>query len=93
MNQLGVTWKTFSIVLNLLGMLLLVATMALVFLWPEHLARFGLVAETGRMLLMQEIAALLLLGAFQQNLSEGWQRASLVASFVVLAEAALMGML
>lgn len=86
-------WKAVSIVLNLGGMFLLLATLALVFLWPEHLIHFGLQANTGRMLVMQEISALLLLGAFQQNLSPAWQRTSLVGSFVVLAEAALMGML
>lgn len=88
-----VRWKALSIVLNLAGLFLLLATLALVFLWPEHLVRFGLVATTGRMLVMQEISALLLLGAFQQNLSPAWQRASLLGSFLVLAEAALMGML
>ncbi len=88
-----IRWKTLSILLNLAGMFLLLATLALVFLWPEHLWRFGLEATTGRMLVMQEISALLLLGAFQKNLSPAWQRASLVGSFVVLAEGALMGML
>lgn len=85
--------KTASIVLNLGGMFLLAVTLALVFLWPEHLHHLGLTAQTGRMLLMQEISALLLLGAFQTNLSPAWQRASLLGSFVVLAEAALVGML
>lgn len=88
-----VKWKTLSIVLNLAGLFLFMATVGLVYLWPEHLVRFGLDSNTGRMVLMQEVSFLLLLGAFQNNLSPAWQRASLIGSFVVLAQAALMGML
>jgi phosphoglycerol transferase MdoB-like AlkP superfamily enzyme len=92
-EQSPLNWKGLSIALNLAGMFLFLVTAALVFLWPEHLARFGLGAQTSRMLLMQEISALLLLGAFQHNLSRAWQRAALLGSFLVLAEAALIGML
>lgn len=86
-------WKTLSIVLNLAGLFLLMLTVGLVYLWPEHLGRFGLDDNTGRMVLMQEISFLLLLGAFQNNLSRPWQRAALLGSFLVMAESALMGML
>ena len=86
-------WKTVSVALNLAGFMLLLATLALVYLWPQHLANLGLDGELGRVLLMQEISFLLLLGAFQTNLSLGWQRASLAMSFVVLAEATLIALL
>jgi hypothetical protein len=92
-EQPPLKWKGLSIALNLAGIFLFLMTAALVFLWPEHLARFGLGPQTSRMLLMQEISALLLLGAFQHNLSRSWQRAALLGSFLVLAEAALIGML
>lgn len=87
------TWKHWSIALNLGGLLLLTATLALVYLWPEHLGAMGLGDRTSRVLLMQEISFLLLLAAFQTNLEPFWRRASLAGSFVVLAETTLLALM
>jgi uncharacterized protein YhhL (DUF1145 family) len=88
-----VNWKSISIGLNLGAFLLFLATLALVYLWPENLSRLGLDATTGRLALMHEISFLLLLGGFQTSLTAGWRRASLAGAFVVLGEATLMALL
>ena len=93
MDVSQVRWKELSIALNLGGLFLLAATAALVFLWPEHLAAFGLDARTSRMVLLQEISFLLLLAAFQTNLEPFWRRLSLAACFTVMAESTLLALL
>lgn len=79
--------------LNITAFCFLVACLALLFVWPEHLATLKLTADEARTLILQAISFLLLLGGFQANLHAGWRRLSLAAAFVVLSEASLIAWL
>lgn len=85
--------KTALRAANITAFCFLVACLLLLFVWPEHLATLNLTADEGRMLIMQSISFLLLLGGFQANLHAGWRRLSLAAAFVVLSEASLIAWL
>ena len=85
--------KTVLRAFNLTAFASLVALLALLLVWPEHLAQLKLTPDEGRLLILQVISFLLLLGGFQANLHAGWRRLSLACSFVVLSEASLLAWL
>lgn len=85
--------KKFLLVLNLLSLFALFVVAALYGLWPEHLVAMGLRGEAGKVVMLQIISFMLLLGAMQTTLEMGWRRFSLIACFVVLGQSVLLSIL
>lgn len=86
-------WNNFSLWFNLAAFLTLLASLGLMLLWPAHLATLGLSALEGKLLCLQLISLMLLMGGFQTSLGHGWRYLSLTASFVVLSESTLLALL
>ncbi|MCA9795699.1 MAG: hypothetical protein KC910_28015 [Candidatus Eremiobacteraeota bacterium] len=86
-------WKTASLWLNLTAFALFLVGTVLVYLFPSQLAGLGLTPVMGKIVLLQLISFILLLGAFQTWLGDGWRRASLAASFIVLGESMMIAVL
>ena len=57
------------------------------------MVRLGFDPDSGRITLMQLVSLLLLLGSLQKNLSWGWRRFALAASFVVLAQSLVIAIM
>jgi hypothetical protein len=85
--------KQLLLLCNLASFVVLLIGTFVFFLVPALLTRLGLDVDSGRILLMQFISFLLLLGSFQKNLSWGWRRFSLGASFIVLAQSLLVAIM
>jgi hypothetical protein len=85
--------KKMHLVANLLSLFALLFLAALYWLWPEHLHQMGLRGEAGKVVMLQLISFMLLLGALQSSLEPGWRRFSLVACFVVLGQSVLVSIL
>ncbi len=85
--------KKFLLFLNLLCLFCLFVVAALYGLWPEHLHAAGLRGEAGKVVMLQLISFMLLLGAMQSSLEPAWRRFSLVACFVVLGQSVLLSIL
>jgi hypothetical protein len=85
--------KKFLVFLNLLSLFSLLVVAGLYLLWPEHLDHLGLRGESGKVVCMQIISFMLLLGSLQSTLTLNWRRFSLIGSFVVLGQSILMSIL
>ncbi|MBX3168438.1 MAG: hypothetical protein KF760_13555 [Candidatus Eremiobacteraeota bacterium] len=85
--------KKALLVANLLSLFALLVVAGLYVLWPEHLEHMGLRGESGKVVVMQIISFMLLLGSLQSTLQIGWRRFSLFASFIVLGQSILMSIL
>lgn len=85
--------KRFFLVANLLCLFGLLMVVALYLLWPEHLYRIGLQGEAGKVVMMQLISLMLLLGAVQNSLEPNWRRFCLAACFIVLGQSVLLSIL
>ena len=85
--------KKALLVANLLSLFALLVVAGLYLLWPEHLDHMGLRGESGKVVCMQIISFMLLLGSLQSTLAMGWRRFSLFASFIVLSQSILMSIL
>ena len=78
---------------NLLSLFSLLVITALYMLWPEHLHSMGLRGEAGKVVMLQIISFMFLLGALQSSLELSWRRFSLIACFVVLGQSVLLSIL
>jgi hypothetical protein len=78
---------------NLLSLFALLIVAGLALLWPEHLEHMGLRGESGKVVMMQIISFMLLLGSLQGGLAMNWRRFSLFASFIVLGQSMLLSIL
>jgi hypothetical protein len=85
--------KKVLLAANLFSLFGLIVVSALYLLWPEHLYSMGLRGEAGKVVLLQIISFMFLLGAVQSSLEIGWRRFSLVACFVVLGQSVLLSIL
>ena len=85
--------KIFLLVLNLLSLFSLFVMAAVYGLWPEHLEAMGLRGEAGKVVMLQLISFMLLLGAMQSTLEMGWRRFALFGCFVVLGQSVLLSIL
>ncbi len=87
------SWKRLSLWLNLSAFLFLLIGLGVVYCLPQELTYLGWSPIMGKVVLLQLISFILLLGSFQVWLGRFWRRASLGASFVVLGEATMMALL
>lgn len=85
--------KKLLLAANLISLFALLVTAALYTLWPEHLYSVGLRGEAGKVVMLQIISFMFLLGAMQSSLELGWRRFSLIACFVVLGQSVLLSIL
>jgi len=85
--------KKLYLLANFICLFGLLAVASLNTLWPEHLASLGLRGDAGKVVMLQLISLMFLLGAFQSSLSASWRRFSLAASFTVLGQSILVGIL
>lgn len=85
--------KRAALFLNILAFFGFVALLAANFCFPEVLEHYGLRGDAGKVILLQIVSLMLLLGGFQASLGPAFRRLALVASFVVLSEAMLVGIL
>lgn len=85
--------KKLHLAFNLFSLFALLVLGALYSLWPEHLHQLGLRGEAGKVVMLQLISFMLLLGALQGSLEPAWRRFSLVACFVVLGQSVLVSIL
>ncbi|MBI3926061.1 MAG: hypothetical protein HY319_11010 [Armatimonadetes bacterium] len=83
-------WRLVSIWVNLLAFVLLVSSLAVIYVWPEHLAAFRMPARMAPVLVLQIISFVLLLASCQASVPRGWRVVSLAAAFVVLGESTAM---
>lgn len=65
---------------------LIMTTMAMVFLWPEHLPRLNLTVDRAYLILLIEIAIILLMSSFQNNFSMRFRRAIFAGGILTAAE-------
>lgn len=74
----------------------LVALLVVAFLYgfmPEQLVQMGLRGEAGKVVMLQIISFMFLLGAMQNSMGLGWRRFSLIACFTVLGQSVLLSIL
>ena len=86
-------WKKVSLWFSLFAFVLVVADLVILALFPNVLEQLRLTGLEARLLLLQLISLILLFGGFQGSLGRGWRWLCLTGSFLVLAEATLMGLL
>lgn len=85
--------KKVLLVGNLISLAGLVLVALLTALWPDYLESLGLRGESGKVIMLQIISFMFLLGAMQSSLELSWRRFSLVACFVVLGQSVLLSIL
>jgi len=85
--------KQLLLLFNLASFVVLLIGSFLFFVLPSAMVRLGFDPDSGRITLMQLVSLLLLLGSLQKNLSWGWRRFALAASFVVLAQSLVIAIM
>ena len=61
-------------------------TLALAFLWPEHLPRLNLTLDQTYLILLIEVTIMLLMSSFQNNFSARFRRAIFCGGLLTAAE-------
>ena len=85
--------KRLHLFLNLLSLTALLVVAGLYGFSPRTLHEAGFDGESGKVLMLQLISFMLLLGALQGSLEMGWRRFCLIACFVVLGQSVLLSIL
>lgn len=85
--------KRVHLVLNLISLLLLLVLAVLYGFSPGTLHEAGLQGEAGKVVMLQVISFMLLLGALQNSLEIGWRRFCLAGCFLVLGQSVLLSIL
>lgn len=78
---------------NIVSLLALTVVAILYGFFPEQLIQLGLRGEAGKVVMLQLISFMFLLGAMQSTMGMGWRRFSLIACFTVLGQSVLLSIL
>lgn len=84
--------KKLLLILNLLALFSFLVVAGLYGLWPEHLQTLGLRGEGGKVVMLQILSFMLMLGGLQSSLEPAWRKFSLLACFLVLGQSVMMTM-
>jgi len=85
--------KRVLLLCNLVSLAGLVVVALINAIWPDYLESLGLRGESGKVIMLQIISFMFLLGAMQTSLELAWRRFSLIACFVVLGQSVLLSIL